>query len=447
MSSFTRRKILLSSAGLLVPIPLLPSLHGCGKRAGDDALERGHPLVVVRIGSGVAQEDGDEPEMFWPTELGSLTKEKMLGDDRLTGELADFADRLLMVRGTRFAFGATREVHAGGGNQLLTGAQPGPPTETVMTYAMGESIDNWIARQTDVNGGEPLTLYAGRRDDYGEEVLSYRGPLELRGAESDPWRVYRRLIGADGAPEMRDSVNEVILGELSALMGNAQLSSEDRVKLELHTDAVRDFEVMSGRLSADIEAAMRDSVGLSADDAHSLDVARLHCDLIALVLDGGRARSVTLQVGDRLDNAQYTIWGQKLPKYHTLSHRLVVDDELGVFESSQQMHAEVNRLHLQVFHYLLERLDERGLLDKSVVVLTSDVATGSHRYDQVPWIIAGAGDGTLKQGAYVDAGDVTHNKLLNTLLTATGHRAEDGGPITDFGDESLEGGVVDEMLA
>ena len=441
MPFLSRRQFLRTSAGLCAPLPFLSSMHGCAQ----DTTGPGHPLIVVRFGSGVVQEDGDEPEMFWPAELGDLTPESF-DPELVTSELADYAQRLLMVRGTYFPFDSTREVHAGGGNQLLTAAQPGPPTATVMTYAQGESIDSWIARQTDINGGEPLTLYCGRRDDYGEEVLSYRGPGELRGAEDDPWLVYQRLIGGGGT-ELRGTVNDHILMELSALTRSARLSGEDRQKLELHTESVREFEVLTGRLSGEIEQAMADMEGQSALDAYHLDVARLHCHLIALVLDSGQARAVTLQVGDRLDNARYVINGQELPKFHTLSHRGLDEDELGQFESGQQMHAAINRLHLDVFRYLLDRLDERDLLDRSVTVYTSDIATGSHRYDQIPWIIAGRGDGTLRQGAYVDAGDVPHNRLLATLLTATGHRMADGGPITHFGDESVEGGEIDGMLA
>lgn len=447
MPPFTRRQLLRTSAGLCVPVPFLTSLHGCARGAAGP----GHPLIVVRCGSGVAQADPDldEPEMFWPRTPGALSAETMRGDDadRATSQLAAYADRLLMVKGTYFPFPHTREQHAGGGNQLLTAAQPGPPTPTVMTYALGESIDNWIARQSDKNGGEPLTLYAGRRDDYGEEVLSYRGPLELRGAESDPWSVYQRLIGADGSPATRETVNALILTELSRLATSPRLSAEDRARLALHTDAVRELELLSDRLSASVEEAMRDAVGLSTLDEFSLDVARLHCDLIALVLSCGAARAVTLQIGDRLDNACYTIDGQTLPSYHSLSHRLVDDQDLGGYASAQHMHAAVNRLHLDVFRYLLDRLDERDLLDRSVTVFTSDIATGSHRYDQIPWIIAGVGDGTLRTGEFVDAGDTTHNKLLCTLLTATGHRNLDGSPITAFGDESVPGGLLDVMLA
>lgn len=440
----TRRSFLTGAAGVTLPLPFLASLHpGCAEGSSE-----AHPLVIVRAASGVAQEDGVLPERWWPRRLGRLSREALLRDDgdRVFSELAAHADDLLLVRGTSFPFPATRELHAGGGNQLLTASRPGPLTDTVMTYATGESIDNWVARHSDVNGGEPLTLYAGRRDDYGEEVLSYRGPLQLRAAESDPWTVYRRLVGADALPELRGSVNDYVLDQLDALRRSSRLSADDRDRLDLHVDSVRDFEVLCDRAALDTELRMEELTGRSADDDVSLDVARLHCDLIALVLACDRARAVTLQIGDRLDRCHYTWNGFVLPQYHELTHGLVPDGSMGPYTSTHDMHADINRLHLRLFGYLLDRLRERDLLRTSVTVFTSDVATGSHRYDNVPWIVAGEGDGTLRPGRYVDAGNVTHDRLLCTLLTATGHRRPGGGPIERFGDESLPGGLVSAMM-
>lgn len=444
---FTRRRLLVAAGGACLPLPFLGSLHGGAAFAAEGAHPDGHPLVVVRPGSGVVQAEKSEPERFWPSALGPIDAATLRGRDadRVVAELADHADRLLLVRGTHFPFQPTREEHAGGGNQLLTGARPGPPTPTVMTYAQGESIDNWIARQHPQNGGEPLTLYAGRRENYGEEVLSYRGPGDLRGAEDDPWRAYLRLTGTERTRFA--SVNDLVLDQLDALQRDAKLSTADRQRLDRHTSAVRDFEVMAATLSADVQARMKDLSGTTTRNDTMLDVARLQNHLIALVLGSGHARAATLQIGDRLDNGHYEVNGRRLPSYHAISHRNVDAADLGDFASAFDMHVEINRLHAQVFAHLLDQLETAEVLDRGIAVMVSDVATGSHSYDQVPWVIAGRGDGTLKQGAYVDAGDVPHNGVLATLLTATGHRTSDGGPIEHFGDESVAAGMVGAMLA
>jgi hypothetical protein len=61
-------------------------------------------------------------------------------------------------------------------------------------------------------------------------------------------------------------------------------------------------------------------------------------------------------------------------------------------------------------------------------------------------IIAGSAGGFLRQGQYIDAGGVGNNRLLNTLITANGVR-RNGGPVEDFGDPSLEGGLIDALVA
>jgi hypothetical protein len=50
---------------------------------------------------------------------------------------------------------------------------------------------------------------------------------------------------------------------------------------------------------------------------------------------------------------------------------------------------------------------------------TNQYAEGPpHGFTNIPHIIWGNGGGYLKQGQYVDAGDTTNNRLLNTLISA-----------------------------
>jgi len=437
-SHVSRRAFLLGAGGIMFPLPFLRSLRA------DAASEPPHPLVVFRIANGVVQANGVEPERFWPADLGPLTRRALEAQpDRVLGELAPYAERLTLVQGTRFPFAAPAELHAGGGNQLLTASKPEPTSSSSYSLATGESIDNWVARRSPINGGEPLTLFAGRRQGYGDEVLSYRGPRELRAAEDDPWHVYQRLLGGGGVPSFRTSVNDRVLDQLNHLLASPRLSAADRHKLELHADSMRDAELLCAQLSQEQEQRMLDVAGATHLDTTRLDVAELHCDLIALVLSCDQARAVTLQIGDRADTTRYEIDGLSYPNYHTLSHRT----SEGTLGEAFDLHTDINRRMLQLYRHLLDRLEEHGVLDDSVTAFVSDVATGSHRYDNIPWVIAGRGDGSLKTGHHLDAGDVTHNKLLNTLLTAIGHRTAEDGPITDFGDGELEPGLIDGMLA
>ena len=89
-----------------------------------------------------------------------------------------------------------------------------------------------------------------------------------------------------------------------------------------------------------------------------------------------------------------------------------------------------------------------SLLDDSVVLWTNDLSNGPpHSYSNVPQILAGGAGGFLKTGQYIDAGNVTHNKFLNTIINAVGIRKDDGTLYDSFGDPSLAKGVINAMIA
>jgi hypothetical protein len=433
----SRRQFLRGLGGVLFPLPFLSSARGAVPPPEP------HPLVVVRVANGVSQRLSWEPplsERFWPPFVGPLDPLR-LGMGAVS-ELVAHTSRLLLVRGTDAVFPAQAEAHVQAGNQLLTARPPGDPVGgQVMTWARGESLDNYVARGfPDVNRGEPLTLYTGRRSGFGEEVLSYRGPDDLRAAEDDPWAVYRRLTGGGLSEDRRTSLDALVTEQLQRLLTGPQLSTEDRQRLESHADSVWDFEVLCQRLSAEQEDAVAGLSGLSRLDEHRLAVARLHCDVLALALECDLVRAATLQIGDRTDITRYTVDGERFESYHAISHRTMPGDGL--------RHHQIDRLHLQLFAYLLDRLEERGLLERSVVCFVSELGNGFlHETVNLPWVIAGRGDGTLRNGEFVDAGGVSHHHLLATLLTATGLRRPDGAVIDHFGDESLPPGLLDVALA
>ena len=81
-----------------------------------------------------------------------------------------------------------------------------------------------------------------------------------------------------------------------------------------------------------------------------------------------------------------------------------------------------------------------------VAVWTNDLSNKYHSYDNIPWVLAGGANGFLKTGQYIDAGNVTSNKLLNTIGSAVGCRNESGGLLDNFGDPSLEPGLISAMM-
>jgi hypothetical protein len=314
-------------------------------------------------------------------------------------------------------------------------------------------------------GRDPLTLLTGDTSGYLPVVLSYRGAKQLRGADNDPFAVYMRMTGLSGmdsgvveqVTSRRKSVNDLLREQFKQLLGRSDLSSADRRRLDLHRSAIRDVEV---KLSCSLpELRQRELDGVNAVNGDNyITVTQMHMDVIALAFACDYSRVATLQMGQGNDATQFSIPGfrngEKLPRFHQISHRIFSDGSEGdPIEGAQEMHHEIDKLHARLFGYLLDKLASYSLptgtlLDQSVAAWTNDLGHGvSHNYENIPWVLAGSAGGYLKQGQYIDAGKVTHNRLFNTLLNAVGVRKADGSLVDDFGDPSLEGGQISGMLA
>lgn len=447
-----RRHFLRGIGGALLALPALESLWPRSARA--TAATR--PFAIfVRQGNGVQQATADgEPERFWPSFApGRMTRDMLAADTgRALSELADHASRLALVRGIRFDDPANACRHSGGGNQVLTAAQVSND-DCNSTLALGESIDNRIARQSGIPGDEPITLYAGRKTGYLDEVLSYRSARELRAAERNPFTVYTNLFALSKlAPEefaqlqgSRKSVNDLVRGEMRALLTRSDLSTADRRRLDLHFTSIRDLErsIACGFSANDL--ANLENAGGGLDDDRTIEtVIRLHFDLLTLAVACGEKRAATLQIGAGPDPTRYQIDGVTLPAFHDISHR-------GPIADAPLLHHKIDRKLLRLFKYLLDKLAERqtptgAILDQGIVIYVNDLATGAHSYENVPYVLAGSAGGFLKTGIYLDAGNVTNNKILNTIGAATGCTNAAGGLLDDFGSPGLEKGLLPALV-
>jgi hypothetical protein len=136
-----------------------------------------------------------------------------------------------------------------------------------------------------------------------------------------------------------------------------------------------------------------------------------------------------------------------------ISHRNLSDSSGGaVIPNASELHRKVDRIHAADFLYLCDRLASvqtptGSLIDQGYAVWTNQIATGSHQHDNQPFAVVGSGGGYLKVGQYVDAGGVTLNLMLNTLLNAAGVKASGGGPVEDFGEQTLSKGQISSLIA
>jgi hypothetical protein len=471
----SRRRFLIGLGGAVVALPLLDSLdwaedtrrsrHRTGVALADDGVP--HPVVVVRAGNGVQQQWSTEPEHFWPAATGAITTAILGGSanaDRSTSELAAYASKLNIVKGLNRPFGTPACGHSESLPQVLTAAQ-NTGGEANAPLALGQSIDWRIADQLNPMGREPMVLMAGPSSAYIAEGLSWRASGMRTSAERSPANQYMRMMGISGAPPdiqqrivaRRTSVNDLVRSQLQGLIHDPVLSSVDRARLQQHFDAIRDTELTL--MSCEADPMLVTQLGATGDPTGNdvrVEVVQRHMDVIALAFACGYTRAATLQVGEGNDQTQYTIAGTRLPRFHWISHRIYSDGSDGAaIPQAIELHAQVDRLQMQMYRHLLDRLDAisspvagHTLLDECVAIWTNDLAAGPpHGGQDVPWLLAGSAGGALRTGQFVDLNGVTTNKMLNTILTVAGCTKSDGSPVDDFGDASLAHGLIDSLMA
>jgi len=457
-----RRRFLKGVGGAVVALPFLESVRYVSQAGAAEPMKRVYSFFM-RQGNGCQQAGyNSEPERFWPRSLGTLTKTSLgtTDADRALSELADYADKLTLVKGTRFGFPGIGCGHSGGLNQVLTAANlTGSGKDTLAT---GESVDIFIAKKVNTAAMEPLTLYAGPQQAYLAHGLSYDGPGQLRGARNNPFAVYQTLMGLQASPEVlmqiatrRKSVNDLVRTEMQELLGNPELSTTDRNRLDMHFQAIRDLEVGMACTLPDDRVMAMDTIKTTFEaNANRVKVAEFMLELAALAFACDATRTGTLQVGEGNDQTRYTVDGVLQNTFHRISHRIDSDGDTGTpIPNADLLHHKIDRIFAGLFKFFLAKLSAYPgpsggtLLDDSVVMWTNDLSNGPpHSYSNVPQVIAGGAGGYLKTGQYIDAGNVTHNKLLNTIINAVGIRNGDGTLYDSFGDASLPRGVISAMI-
>lgn len=455
-----RRAFLRGAAGVALGLPFLESLPERSAWAAE-----ANPIFSLFI----CAVGGVVPQRFFPDELGPLTRDGLGAAGKATSELAAHAENLLFVRGLRWPFNPVGESHAETLCMALTATKP--LSSSANATAGGPSADWAIAERVQA-GTPPLTLYAGnKRNGYIAERLSFSEAGKVTAAVDNPYTLYQQLMGivkpggmtTPGGTEAerlliesRKSIHDLVRDELRALMANQRMSASDRQRLELHFDSIRDIEnTMDGMgndmvercSSAGLELSKLEAFASFKYDPYGMteELARLHLSLVALAFACNHNRTATLQWGDGTDNTVYLVpSNDRRWRFNYISHRAQSDGQTGNDALAAQAHAEIDVVRMQTLAAGLEHFAARGLADHSLVLWTNCFADmPSHSTRNIPHIIWGNAGGRLKQGQYVDAGNVDHGPLLNTLISAA---VQDTGQVVeDFGAGTH--GQLDAVLA
>jgi hypothetical protein len=410
---------------------------------------------------------------FLPDATGALTTSGLAGmTSKAVSALSAHAPNLLFLKNVNWVQGGPKSCgHAEGLCQSLTGAAPGSSGNTA--YSSGPSSDMIIAQAVNPNKADPICLYSAAKGAYISDRISFRagGAGQVRAGDQNPYILYSKLMGlttttttggttttdpvAAELATTRKSVNDLVRGELNSLMNNSALSSDDRQRLKLHFDSIRDIEVTMQETGLMCSATGLDTTTLNSykssfsfkTDGMIEKVSLLHMQLVALAFACNYNRVATLQWGDGTDGTKYSVPSNSSLgwTFHQISHRIKSDAQVGNDPTAEKAHGEIDVLRMKTLASGLDAFAARGLASNSMVMMTFHISDGpSHSGSNVPHIIWGNGGGFLKTGQFIDAGKVTNNKLHNTLITAA---IRDKSTATvDFG-KGTGNGMITGMLA
>lgn len=470
----SRRELLQGLGGTVVALPFLDCLTP--SRADAQAIVPPYAIFFRQACGVAAQQDtseiGTEPERFWPTTTGPLTAATMMG--RAIDELLDYRDRLLVIGNVNYAYFDFGDGHAQGAMQALTARPPQVVNVGGDSEAGGESIDHRIGAELNPGGRDSLFLYAGTSGGWlGGPCISHRGAGDRRAPYHDPKEAYTAIagVGAGAPPDealrlvaRQSSINDLLRDQIKRLLGSPKLSGNDRQRMQLHLDSIRDVETQIACMAdMTLQQALDDAMPIleSSNGDDVLKVTRLHMDIATIALACGQTRSAAIQIGSGNDgDTRFTDpdTGMLMENHHYISHRRLSHDAAGaVIAGSDVLHHKIDRQFGQTFRYLLDKLsgymmpDGKTLLEHGVAVWFNDNANGpAHAVANVPWILAGSAGGFLKQGEYVEVAGGNNPNLAqvhNTIGSAVGVKNASGGLLDDFGDPSFPKGVLPELMA
>lgn len=252
-------------------------------------------------------------------------------------------------------------------------------------------------------------------------TISWESPTRPLPMEINPQTVFERMFGDGSSPQLRRarrereaSILDSVTGSIGELM--PQVPHTDRVRLEQYLDDVRETErrlTIAGRASTSVPTNIAVPYGVPESfDEH----IRIQFDLLSLAFQADITRVAAVLFARDLTSRVYPKSGTTI-SFHLGSHHGEDPGQIAVY-------AKLNRYHVQMFTYLVQKLaaipeGDGTLLDHSLLLYGSNMGdSNQHLHYDVPHVLVGGASGRLKGDrllAYPSRKVPTGNLLLSIL--------------------------------
>jgi hypothetical protein len=431
------RRHFLRGVGVALALPWMESLPVFGQTIAA-AKADGPPL---RLGI-VYFSNGVEPIHWWAKGSGAAME---LGPGALP--MLPHREDMVFIQGLYSQHAAVSTSPHLGRMNVLSGAPVSlDPNEirvgTSMDQLIAAEIGNRTAVSSLVLGIEPneLRLEDGLSMIYGSS-LSWASPTKPATKEIYPSRAFDRLVGDGTGRTLDRSILDAVRQDSQSL--RPRISKGDNVKLTEYFESIRDIErridkankeerLEGWRPTLDKPDMPRPKNELPQNVP---DHMKLMLDLVVLAFQMDKTRVATLMLNNDLSQMNFKfVEGVQGALHLDLTHN-------GKAADKEAMYLKTNQYHIQQFAYLTQRMKDisegdGSLLDHSILMMASSLFDGdAHGANQLPIILTGKGNGTLKTGRvldYLDRGDENRKicSLHLSLMDRMGVKAEKFGDST-----------------
>ncbi len=410
MHHFSRRTF-LRGVGVSMALPWMESLAVWGDATKPSSPASQAPVRLAVLFSG----NGFHSKEWWAKGTG---KQMQLG--KVLTPLADFREKMLVIRGLFNAEAQKGNIHSSQTGNLLSGA----PLASGGEIRSGTSIDQLVAQRHGRSTKVPSLVLGCEKSNpsvhknysmlYSSHI-SWSSPTTPTPLELYPSLAFDRLF-KDEVGRGDRSVLDAVLADAKSFRLN--ISTSDQRKFDEYLDSVREIEqrietagkkgTLEGwRPTLDKPNVPRPPEGIPQNIA---DHMRLMCDILVLGFQTDATRVCTLKLNNDHSSLRFPHLNVDYMIHHLLSHSDTAD------------WLKVNQFFLQQVGYVARKMEsiregERSLLDNSMLLFCSSMLTGGHDATNLPVVLLGGAGQQLRGGRVLDYRDKPNRKMCSLYLS------------------------------
>ncbi|MEE8045735.1 MAG: DUF1552 domain-containing protein [Dehalococcoidia bacterium] len=386
-------------------------------------------------------------DQFWPADAESF----LSSPPPILESLRPVLDQCLMMKGISGVPIApfNGAPHALELSTWLTATLPDPDKRNEINIAISadQIAANYVGAFTTLPSLELATMpqtWKENQEGLNEAYYShcsFRSPTQPVPAEINPRNVLNRLFnkkgqGSSGSESTRmDSLDrsllDIVLGGASDL--RRTLPTTDQRKLDEYLDSVRSVERRIAAIEFRQKEAALEKVGVRSSKRRDSDsppivikipegdkrseYMQVMCDLNVLAFQTDTTRVCTY-IGSTPNGASYPELGFN-DVHHSQTHHQNDPEKV-------RKVAAITGLNIAQFAYMVKKMHslreaDGTLLDNCIMMWGSGLEDGNkHRRENLPFIVAGRGGGSIRTGRFLPDTKGNQGDLLTTLLGCAG---------------------------